>query len=69
MARGIIGLVFRCKVTGGALAPNDEATAFHWATRHEVTVLMTEAFAVRVLDALHETAAPAVRPHDGVHLL
>jgi 8-oxo-dGTP diphosphatase len=69
MARGIIGLVFRCKVTGGALAPNDEATAFHWATRHEVTALMTEAFAIRVLDALHETAAPAVRPHDGVHLL
>ena len=69
MARGIVGLVFRCKVTGGALAPNDEATAFHWATESEVAGMMTEAFAVRVLDALHETATPAVRPHDGVDLL
>jgi len=69
MARGIIGLIFRCRATGGALAPNDEASAFHWATEQEATAMMTEAFAVRVLDALHGTAGPAVRPHDGVHLL
>jgi len=30
---------------------------------------MDEAYAIRVLDALREAAAPAVRPHDGVHLL
>jgi 8-oxo-dGTP diphosphatase len=69
MARGIIGLVFRCKIAGGALAQNDEATAFYWATEQEVTVMMTESFAIRALDALHQTAAPAVRNHDGVHLL
>jgi hypothetical protein len=30
---------------------------------------MDEAYAVRVLDALRESAAAAVRPHDGVRLL
>ena len=30
---------------------------------------MEEAYAIRVLDALRETAAAAVRPHDGVHLM
>ena len=35
----------------------------------EVPGLMNEAYAVRVLDALHDTATAAVRPHDGLHLL
>ena len=33
MTRGIIALVFRCKITGGDLAANDEVTAFRWATK------------------------------------
>ena len=65
----IIALVFRCKITGGALAVNDEAAGFRWATETEVPGLMNEAYAVRVLDALHDTATAAVRPHDGLHLL
>ena len=69
MTRAIINLVFRCKITGGVLATNDEATDFRWAAESEVPGLMDEAYAVRVLDALRETAAAAVRPHDGVHLL
>jgi 8-oxo-dGTP diphosphatase len=69
MTRAIIALVFRCKITGGALATNDEAADFRWATEPEVPGLMPEAYAIRVLDALRETAAAAVRPHDGVHLL
>jgi ADP-ribose pyrophosphatase YjhB (NUDIX family) len=69
MARAIVNLVFRCKITGGGLATNDEASAFRWTTESEVPGLMDEAYAIRVLDALHETAAAAVRPHDGVHLL
>jgi len=69
MPRGIVALVFRCKITGGALATNDEATGFRWAAETEVPGLMDEAYAIRVLDALRETAAAAVRPHDGVHLL
>jgi ADP-ribose pyrophosphatase YjhB (NUDIX family) len=69
MNRAIINLVFRCKITGGALATNDEATGFRWATESEVPGLMDEAYAIRVLDALHEATGAAVRPHDGVHLL
>lgn len=69
MTRAIVGIVFRCKVIGGTLTANDEATDFYWATEAEVAEMMTEAFAIRVLDALHMPAVPAVRPHDGVRLL
>ena len=31
MPRGIIALVFRCKITGGQLTTNNEVTAFRWA--------------------------------------
>ena len=69
MSRAIINLVFRCKITGAALATNDEATGFRWATETELGGLMDEAYAIRALDALHDSAAAAVRPHDGVRLL
>jgi 8-oxo-dGTP diphosphatase len=69
MTRAIVNLVFRCKITGGGLATNDEASDFRWATEAEVTDLMDEAYAIRVLDALRDATAVAVRPHDGVHLL
>jgi 8-oxo-dGTP diphosphatase len=69
MTRAIVGIVFRCKITGGALATNDEAAAFHWATEAEATEMMTEAFAIRVLDALRSPDMPAVRSHDGICLL
>ena len=36
MTRAIIALVFRCKITGGALAANDEAAGFRWAAETEV---------------------------------
>ncbi|WP_431998864.1 NUDIX hydrolase [Sphaerimonospora mesophila] len=68
MTRGIVALVFRCRPTGGQLTINDEVQRFHWATPDEVRQMVTEAFAVRVLDALHE-GAPAIRQHDGVHLV
>jgi 8-oxo-dGTP diphosphatase len=69
MTRAIVNLVFRCKITGGALATNDEATGFRWATQSELPGLMDQAYAIRVLDALHDTTAAAVRPHDGIRLL
>ena len=69
MPRGIIALVFRCKITGGQLTTNNEVTAFRWADETEIPGLMDDAYAIRVLDALHNTTAAAVRPHDGVHLL
>jgi len=69
MPRGIIALVFRCKITGGQLTTTDEASALHWATDGEIADLMDEAYAVRVLDALDDDHPPAVRPHDGMHLM
>ena len=69
MPRGIIALVFRCKVTGGQLATNDEVTAFRWADEADVCQLTSEAYAVRLLDAIHDGVPPAIRQHDGTRLL
>jgi 8-oxo-dGTP diphosphatase len=69
MTRGIVALVFRCKVTSGQLTSNDEVTAFQWADEPAIRQLTTEAYAVRVLDALRRDTAPAVRQHDGRHVL
>jgi 8-oxo-dGTP diphosphatase len=69
MTRGIVALVFRCKITGGKLATNDEAVAFRWASETDIRSLATEAYAVRVLDALSRTSVPAIRKHDGQRLI
>jgi NADH pyrophosphatase NudC (nudix superfamily) len=69
MPRGIIALVFRCKITGGHLATNDEVTAFRWADQADIHQFTSEAYAVRLLDALREGTTPAVRQHDGTELL
>lgn len=69
MSRGIIALVFRCRPIGGKLAENPEVTGFRWVREADVRSLMSEAYAVRVLDAFQPQAVPAVREHDGVNLL
>ncbi|MFI6800132.1 NUDIX hydrolase [Streptosporangium canum] len=69
MTRGIVALVFRCKVIGGRLTETDETRAFRWVTADEVQELASEAFAIRVLDVMHHAQAPAIRSHDGVRLL
>jgi 8-oxo-dGTP diphosphatase len=65
VTRGIVALVFRCKVTGGDLITNDEVAAFRWAGQTDLDNLMTEAYAVRVFDALRPDHTTAVRNHDG----
>jgi 8-oxo-dGTP diphosphatase len=69
MNRGIVALVFRCKVTGGQLTTNDEVTDFRWADEATIRQLTSEAYAVRLLDALRSDTAPAIRYHDGTSLL
>jgi len=69
MKRGIVALVFRCTITAGQLAANDEVTAFRWATERDIRDLLAEAYAVRILDALHSDQNPAIRQHDGEHVL
>ena len=69
MARGIVALVFRCNVISGHPTVNDEVSEFRWAKPEEVIAMADEAFAIRVLDALADRPAPAVRHHDGVHII
>jgi ADP-ribose pyrophosphatase YjhB (NUDIX family) len=69
MSRGIIALVFRCKITGGQLKTNSEVSAFRWADESAVRELASEAYAVRLLDALRQDTTPAIRQHNGTQLI
>jgi ADP-ribose pyrophosphatase YjhB (NUDIX family) len=69
MTLGVVALVFRAHPLGGSPQPNDEATAVEWWTADQVRTNMTEAFAIRILDALRPNHSPAIRSHDGTHLL
>jgi len=69
MKRGIIALVFRCRITDGEPAVSDETEAIRWATAAEVAELASEAYAIRALDALRASSSAAIRKHDGVQLL
>jgi ADP-ribose pyrophosphatase YjhB (NUDIX family) len=69
MNRGVVALVFLARPIGGTPQPTDEADAVEWWTADQVPDTMDEAFSIRILDALRENPAPAIRSHDGVHLL
>ena len=69
MTRGIIALVFRCKITGGQLAISNETAAFRWAPADDIPAIASEAYAIRVLDGLRADTSPAVRQHDGTNLV
>lgn len=68
MRRGIVALVFRCHIVGGALGPTREVERVSWLSPDEVRNLMDEAYATRLLDALRAGPA-AIRAHDGLSLL
>lgn len=74
MTQGIVALVFRCTISGGALTANGEARDFQWLTRVALEQLMhdqevSEAFAERLLDAFRGDQTPVIREHDGTTLL
>jgi 8-oxo-dGTP diphosphatase len=69
MVRGVVALVFRCKIIGGELSTSDEAVAFRWAGADFIAESVAEAYSVRVLDGLRDDTSPAVRHHDGVRML
>ncbi|MEV6724891.1 NUDIX domain-containing protein [Streptomyces xanthochromogenes] len=68
MTRGVVALVFLCRPVGGEERTSSESVEVQWFTRREIEDHMTEAYAVRVLDAL-DLELPPVRTHDGRHLL
>lgn len=71
--RGIVALVFRCRILGGRLRLSEETRSMRWMTPSEVVESMDPVFSVRVLDALQTDptsgTAPFVRDHDGLDLL
>jgi ADP-ribose pyrophosphatase YjhB (NUDIX family) len=69
MTIGVVALVFRARLIAGIPAETDESAAVAWWTADQVATDMSEAFAVRILDALRTDPTPAVRSHDGQRLL
>jgi len=67
MARGIVALVFRCRIVDGTAHPTEEAAEIAWLYREEVAERMNETFAVRQ-HAADNADAPHVRAHDGKRL-
>ena len=69
MRLGVVALVFRCRLVGGTLTENSEAAGFRWVLESEVSAMMPEVFAIRILDAYRNGAEPSIRDHDGVKLI
>jgi ADP-ribose pyrophosphatase YjhB (NUDIX family) len=70
MRLGVVNLVFRCTLLGGEPHPTDEARQVAWLTIDEARRDMPETRLVRVTDALSTNGnGPAVRIHDGIHVL
>ena len=69
MARGIVALVFRCHLAGGTEHTSSETDRVAWLTADQIRERMSEAYAVRLLDALPtDEPRPAIRSHDGEHV-
>ncbi|MHC8504079.1 NUDIX hydrolase [Pseudonocardia bannensis] len=68
MTRGVVALVFRCRPLSLRPSATDEAVTVRWVNPSEVVGLMDPAYAIRIDDALGESAA-ATRTHDGVQLM
>lgn len=68
MPRGIVALVFRCDLWEGTAEPTPEAREVRWLDASEISTLMSEAYAIRILDALTD-GPPVVRTHNGRVLL
>lgn len=68
MERDIIALVFRAHLQGGEATTSDETVRVEWVEPARLPDLMTDAYAVRLVDAL-QADAPPIRAHDGHRLL
>ncbi|MEV0454733.1 NUDIX hydrolase [Catellatospora methionotrophica] len=69
MHLGVVALVFLAEMTAGEPRPTEESAAVEWWTPEQVRDRMTEAFAVRILDALAGGLVAAVRQSDGTRLV
>jgi 8-oxo-dGTP diphosphatase len=64
LPRQVVALVFRADVASGTPSTTDEASDIEWWPVNRLSERMSEAFAVRVMDAI-EPGEPAIRLHDG----
>ena len=69
MPLGVVALVFLCQVLSGDARPSEETSDVAWVPLLDVQSRMTEAFAVRVLDAITLTDHVAIRAHDGYRII
>lgn len=65
---GVVALVFRASLIGGKPTTGDETAQIEWWDVDTIMQRSDPAFAVRLTDALR-TDSPAIRSHDGVHVL
>jgi 8-oxo-dGTP diphosphatase len=61
MRRGIVALVFRCRVVDGQVGVSAEAAKVAWLSAEEVAERMDEAYATRLLDAYGQAHLRFVR--------
>jgi len=66
MNKGIVALVFRCRVASGQPTSTEEAAEARFLTPSEIGELMDEAYACRLLDVFDSEVS--IRAHDGVSL-
>lgn len=66
LKRGIVALVFKCSPIAGRMRETAESSTVRWVDLSEVRSIMSEAYAVRVVDAFAEGCQ--VRSHDGYNL-
>jgi 8-oxo-dGTP diphosphatase len=69
MARDILALVFLARQVSGRPRARDESVQVDWLSTDQVRERMSEAYAVRLLDAVEGQDSTAVRAHDGRNLL
>ena len=67
MQRGIVALVFRCRMLSGSPRTTDEVIEFRWLALEELGDYMTEAYRTRLVDAA-EPGSPRIRAHDGTRV-
>jgi hypothetical protein len=70
MRRGIVALVFRCEVVSGtARTSSHDSREIAWLSPEQLETQMSDAYRVRLLDALRPEPAPIVRAHDGTSII
>ncbi|MFJ9040364.1 NUDIX domain-containing protein [Streptomyces sp. NPDC102406] len=68
MTVGVVALVFRCSPHGGTAQLSDESIAVTWLAPDDAMDSMSEAYSIRIADALTDDMAPHIRTHDGRRL-